>query len=211
MKKNIIIGLVVLLAIGAGIMFMGGDSDKKSSNENGIFSSSKKLSRDEGISKLEALAEKIQNGEITSEEYKKLAAEIKSQMESQEESMKNTNDNISEFNGMPSWAKALNIVEPKGLTLITEESNITKAKDAYPDMFSAVYTGNIKKLISESKRISQDLGLKIDTESDDGFMASGDVDKYQVDITVVNNGTPKMFYNATDITAQNELREKYNR
>ena len=215
MKKLLSIGFVLMMAIsltacGSGAN-NGGDSAKKSSE---VAKSSGKISREEGVKKLEALAEKIQNGEITAEEYKKQSKEISKNMETTGEMMKRTNDNISTFDGMPSWAKAVNINEPKGLTLIASKSSITKAKGSYPDGFSAVYEGDKETLISEAKRITKELNLKTDFEdaASGTFMAAGDVDKYTVAISIANNKEGmKMYYSATDLTAQEELRKKYNK
>jgi len=146
------------------------------------------------------LSEKIMNGEINSEEAKKMKEEIKNSMETQEESLARVNDNISMFTEMPIWAKELKIEEPKGLNLIASKSNIITAKGAYSDTFNTTYTGDKDKLMSEAKRISEKLNLEIDSDTD-LFMSSGEVGKYTVLITVSDNGEGfEMIYSATDLT-----------
>jgi len=188
------------------------EGNLKQESSKKISKSSKKMSQEDGLEKLMEISEKLMNDEITSEDAKKMQKEIKANMESKEESMKRTTSNISDFDGMPSWAKSLNISEPEGVSLIAEESSIIKAKGAYSDGFTAVYEGNQETLISEAKKIGKELNLKIDFEEVNVLMISGEVDKYSVGISITDNGDgARMIYSASDLSAQKELMKKHNK
>jgi len=204
MKK---ISLLVLVFALIFVLTACGGNDLSNTNNTNINSSSNeevllnKLSFEEGGNQLVELSEKLMNGEVSSEEAKKIKEEIKNNMETREEFLAKTNDNISMFTEMPTWAKELKIEEPEGLNLITSKSNIITAKGAYSNTFNITYSGDKNIMMSEAKRISEKLNLGIDNDDTNLFMSSGEVGKYTVSITVSDNGEGfEMLYSATDLS-----------
>lgn len=157
----------------------GGNPAKKS------VTTSKKMSQEDGIGKLMEISEKLMNGDITPEEAQKMQKDIKDNMESQEELMKRTVNNISDFKGIPSWAKKLGAPEVKGLALDPAQSTVVEAGNGYIQHFEAIYTGPKEKVLEEAKRIGDELGLKKSLEMEglltlDGNLSDGYTSSVQV-------------------------------
>jgi hypothetical protein len=53
------------------------------------------------------ISEQLMNGEITQDEANKKMGKINSNMETQEDMMKDIYKNVSNFDGLPKWAKKL--------------------------------------------------------------------------------------------------------
>lgn len=167
----------------------------------GSSNGSSKLTLEEGQEQLIEISESLMNGEITSQEAKEMQNKLKDNMESQNELLIRTNNNITAFKAVPSWAKSLNILEPKGLVLVDSDSRVVKEGSGYTDSFITLYKGDPELLMSEGKRITKDLGLQIDYDESGIFMSAGSVDKYTVSITVSDNGKGlRMDYSATDLS-----------
>ena len=98
------------------------------------------------------------------------------------------NKNVSEFKGIPSWAKKLGAIEPTGLTLNAKQSNNIEedAKKHMNASFHAEYNGNPEVLMSEAKKLVEVLGGKISMEESSFLLADGELDggKYSWSITV---------------------------
>jgi len=158
MNKNIIIGVVVLIVLVLGWIMFGGSKGVDSAKGN----SGNKMTQEEGMEKLGALSEKIQNGEITPEEYKKQSKEISKNMETTTEMMKRTNNYLSDFDKLPSWATAVGMIEVKGLKLNQSRSEISKGdvKQHVPKSFMAHYKGTAEEVMAEGNRLVKELGLK---------------------------------------------------
>lgn len=204
MKNLLTMGCLLIMAVfltGCGNTSTNGNVSSRQDASTKTSFSSKKMTQEEWLEKLTELSEKIQNGEITPEEAKEMNAKIQANIETTSEMMKRTLSNISQFDGMPRWAKALNITEPKGVSLVVEDSEIRKEWNGYSEGFTAVYNGDAEKLFSEAKRLAEELGLEVELEQEGLLIVSGDIDKYSVSITVADNGNGvEMIYVASDVS-----------
>jgi len=209
MKKTLLFSLLFIFAI--TLSACGANTTKNDLNKS-ESSSSKKISQEEGETKLMDLMEQMENGEISKDEYVKKSKEIKNNIESTETALKKANDNISDFKGLPSWAIKAGIVEPKGLTIIPEESSIMKANKNYSDSFAATYKGDKKAVFSEVKRITENLGLNIDIDLPDVYMASGEVDIYTVNVsTAKSKNVWNLILSASDLSEQGKIKDNRNK
>lgn len=193
MNKKIKIGIGVLaIIILAIIIFKRGDNNNLKN---------KTLNYEDAQNRVMEIADKVMSGELSSEEADKLYKEISDNMQSQEDYLKEEYDNVSDFNGIPSWAKSVGIKEPSGLSLIKEESSIIKEDDHYSDSFITVYSGDSEMVLTEAKRITEELNLNVEFEMENVFMSSGKAGKYSVSIAAADNGDGmKMVFSASDLT-----------
>jgi len=203
MKKLLSIGFVLMMAVsltacGSGAS-NGGNSAKKSSE---IAKSSGKMTQDEGQEKLGALAEKIQNGEITPEEYKKQSKEISKNMETTDEMMKRTNDYLSDFDELPAWATAVGMTEVKGLKLDQSRSDVSKgdAKQHVPRSFMAYYKGTAEEVMAEGNRLVKELELeKGFGDMENGIVASKEIGDISLTLSVrADVDEPFLSYSANE-------------
>jgi hypothetical protein len=65
------------------------------------------ISIGDGQMQMMEISEQLMNGEITNEEANEQMEEIKANMETQEDMMKDLYKNILSFDGLPKWAKKL--------------------------------------------------------------------------------------------------------
>jgi len=203
MKKILSIGFVVVLAMSLTACSNktddGANPTKKSSKVT--TTSSKKMTQEEGAEKLGVLSEKIQNGEITSEEYKKQSKEISKNMETTTEMMKRTNDYLSDFDGLPSWATAIGMIEVKGLKLDQSRSDISKGdnKQHVPKSFIAHYKGTAQEVMSEGNRLVEELKLEKNFgDMENGIVASKEVGDIFINLSVRTDvDEPFLSYNAS--------------
>ena len=81
------------------------------------------------------------------------------------------NDNISDFAGMPNWAKKAWIIEPKGLKIIDNESTITKYdfEKYMTDSVTATYSWDKDEILKEARRIAKELNIEINFDEDWAF------------------------------------------
>ena len=209
MKKTLLFTLLLIFAI--SLTACSSNSVEKNSSKS-KSSSSKKISQEDGEAKIMDLMEQMENGEISKDEYVARSKEIKNNIESTETALKKANDNISDFKGLPSWARKVGIVEPKGLTIIPEESSIMKANKNYPDSFASSYKGDKKAVFSEVKRITENLGLNIDIDLPDVYMASGEVDIYTVNVsTAKSKNVWNLILSASDLSEQGKIKDNRNK
>ncbi len=149
MKKNIL--AIILISLLMTLTSCGWESNNK------------KISIDEAIDKQMELIEKVQNGEITEEQAAEESKKIKDNTETKEDYSKRENNNISSFEGMPNWAIKAWIIEPNGLKIVENESSITEydADKYMTDAVNAVYSWDTTKILTEAKRITNELNLTI--------------------------------------------------
>lgn len=71
--------------------------------------------------------------------------------------------NTNPATGLPSWARALGLTEPRGLTLDADYSQMTSASEPGEGFNSVllVYSGNYDRAISEAKRIADMAGVPL--------------------------------------------------
>ena len=192
MKKILLIAFTLILSI--SLTACGGASKDKGNSEKQSVSTAKKMDLEEGQNKLMEISDKIMNGEITPEEAEKMQKEIKDNMDSQEEFMKRTNDNISEFKTVPVWAKKIGAPEVNGLTLDPARSTVVEAGNGYIQHFEAIYTGSKEEVLAEANRIGDKLGLKTTLEIEglltlDGDLSNGYTATVQVTYDSESNAT----------------------
>jgi len=203
MKKVILMGVVVMLAVSLTACGSktddGGNTAKKSAK---VTKSSKKMTREEGAEKLGVLSEKIQNGKITAEEYKKQSEEISKNMETTTEMMKRTNNYLSDFDKLPSWATAVGMVEVKGLKLDQSKSEISKgdAKQQVPKSFMAYYKGTAEEVMAEGNRLVKELELKKNFgDMENSIVASKEIGDIHINLGVRTDvDEPFLSYSASN-------------
>jgi len=134
--------------------------------------------------------DKLENGEITSEEAKTLNQEILEKNKSFDNKLKDNNSNITDFNGIPDWATKIGINEPEGLALDPNNSSIVEANDIMSASFSATYIGDKETVFSEARKIAQKHNLDIILDSATDFYADSTIEngKYNLSIDATSEG-----------------------
>ena len=111
------------------------------------------------------------------------------------QALKEQQSDVSDFKGIPSWAKDLGALEPKGLTLDSEISTIIEenAEEGMNKSFSAHYNGKPDILMSEAKRLVKALNGTITDEEEDYLLADGNFPGELVLSIVVRTDTEEPF------------------
>jgi len=180
MSKTRFAGIVISTATLA--LVFSGCGVKDSVDRNGD------TTREESIEQQEDIMEMVKRGEITKEEADEMTSKLMNDIETKEEEMIRTQDNISQFDGLPSWAISAGMIEPEGLVFIPEDSSITEAGGDYTNSFVAMYGGDAIDVLGKARTLATNLGIIISMDTADLFMADGTVGEYGVSLVVADNG-----------------------
>jgi len=135
-----------------------------------------KLSSEEAWNQIEEIWKQIQNWDISEEEWMKMMQEISENSKKEKtwmDALKEQQDNVSNYNWIPDWAKDLWAIEPEGLTIDIARSSVT-VEDAEKHMnedFSAHYYWDADKLMIEAKKLIKAVNGRITDEQDDYLLA----------------------------------------
>ena len=153
MKKLLIMAMAIL-----PILLLTGCGSNKS----------EQISIEDGQEQMIELSEQLMNGEISQEEANEKMEYIKENMESVENTMKDTYENISDFDGLPKWAKNLWIYEIKWFDLVDWESSVTEYDKHYGiwESISLVYTYDDEDdAIKAAEKLASSIGIEESSHS----------------------------------------------
>lgn len=121
------------------------------------------VSIEDGQMQMMEISEQLMNGEISQEDANKKMEEISKNMESIENTMKDAYKNVSDFDGLPKWAKSLGLYELNGFEFVKSESSVTEYDKHYGmwESISLVYTYDDEaKAIQAAEKLVASAGMK---------------------------------------------------
>jgi len=121
------------------------------------------ISIEEWQTQIMEIWEKMMNGEISTEKWELLIEEITEKMESVGSALKDNYSNVSDFDGIPKWAKDLGAYELKWFDIVVSDSSVTKysKKDYLPESMSLVYTYDDEdEAIQVAEKLATNMNIK---------------------------------------------------
>lgn len=121
------------------------------------------ISREDGQMQMMEISEKLMNGEITQDEANKKMEKINSNMETQEDMVKDLYKNVSNFDWLPKWAKQLWIYELSDFDMIESKSSVTEYNKDYGmwEAISLIYTYDNEDIaVKSAKKLAASIGIK---------------------------------------------------
>jgi len=152
-----------------------------SSCKNSDNSSEKAMNPAEAEQKIMDIYQKVQDGELSSEEANRMSeslkAELKNNQKSSTEILIESNKDFKVFDGMPDWAKKLGFDELEDLTLNKKDSSIglENAEKHLGRSVTLTYTGDKEVIKREAKKIIKEFDINIFQEGEDYMLASGEL------------------------------------
>ncbi len=147
MKKLLIIAMAtlpILLLIGCG-------SDKDAL-----------ITIEDGQTQMMEISEQLMNWEISQEDANEKMEEITANMETQEDMMKDLYKNVSDFDGLPKWAKNLGIYELKWFDFLDSKSSVTDydKKSGMGESIALIYAYDDEaEAIQSAEKLAKAIGI----------------------------------------------------